>query len=167
MWAPELFSASALERVRRRYELEMLDAVPYYAGLMTGEHDALIQAFAGAPVVHDPRRGRIVGVGAFTAYVRRLSAWLAERDMTFDPIEHPTSAPRGFEEVVLHLDGVHLRADVPVAIVAQRDAAGPGEGPEGRRHLRLCRRGACSRPGLRPQVGRECGRVADLPARRR
>ena len=122
MWAPELFSAPALERVRRRYELTTLDAVPYYAGLMTGDHDALIQSFAGPPVVHDPRRGRIIGVPAFTAYVDRLSAWLTERRMTFEPVEHRSSGPRGFEEVLLHLDGAGLRADVPVAIVAQRDA---------------------------------------------
>jgi hypothetical protein len=124
VWAPELFSAPALERLRHRWELEELDAVPYYAGLMSGEHDALIQSFAGEPVVHDPRRGRIIGVPAFEAYVERLSAWLVERRMTFDPVEHTSTGLRGFEEVVLHLDGAGTRVDVPVAIVAQRNGAG-------------------------------------------
>jgi hypothetical protein len=122
VWAPELFSAPALERLQRRYELQELDAVPYYAGLMSGEHEALIAAFAGEPILHDPRRGRVIGVAAFEAYVDRLSAWLAARNMTFDPVEHVSPGPRGFEEVALHLDGAGMRVDVPVAIVAERDA---------------------------------------------
>jgi hypothetical protein len=124
VWAPELFSASALERVQRHYELEELDAVPYYAGLMTGERDALIQSFAGVPILHDPLRGRIIGVPAFTAYVDRLVAWLTERDMRFEPIAHASSGPRGFEEVVMHVSGPQRRVDIPVAIVAERNADG-------------------------------------------
>jgi hypothetical protein len=124
VWAPELFSAPALERLQRRWELETLDAVPFYAGLMAGERAALIQSFAGEPIVHDPRRGRIIGVPAFDAYVERLSGWLTAHDMTFDPVEHAATGPRGFEEVILHLDGDGLRVDAPVAIVAQRDDAG-------------------------------------------
>jgi hypothetical protein len=119
---PELFSAPTLERIQRRFELREIDAVPHDAGLMSGEHEALIQAFAGEPILHDPRRGRVIGVAAFEAYVERLSAWLAERRMTFDAIEHASPGPRGFEEVTLHLDGAGLRVDAPVAIVAQRDA---------------------------------------------
>jgi hypothetical protein len=124
VWAPELFSAPALERLQRRYELQELDAVPYYAGLMSGEHEALIAAFAGEPILHDPRRGRVIGVAAFEAYVDRLSAWLTARNMTFDPLEHVSPGPRGFEEVALHLDGAGMRVDAPVAIVAERDADG-------------------------------------------
>jgi hypothetical protein len=124
VWAPELFSAPALERLQHRYELQELDAVPYYAGLMSGEHEALIRAFAGEPILHDPRRGRIIGVAAFEAYVDRLSAWLTERNMTFDALEHISPGPRGFEEVALHLDGAGMRVDAPVAIIAERDADG-------------------------------------------
>lgn len=124
MWAPELFSAPALERLQHRWELERLDAIPYYAGLMSGEHEALIGSFAGEPVLHDPRRGRVIGIPAFEAYVSELRAWLSERNMSYDPVEHVSDGPRGFEEVVLHLDGAGLRVDVPVAIVAERNAAG-------------------------------------------
>jgi SnoaL-like domain len=35
--------------------------VPYYAGLLTGETDALIDSFAGEPQLHDPVRGRVKG----------------------------------------------------------------------------------------------------------
>jgi hypothetical protein len=53
-WVPELFSAPVLERWREKWERERLEAVPYYDGLMAGEHDALVSSFAGEPVLHDP-----------------------------------------------------------------------------------------------------------------
>jgi len=123
-WIPELFSAPVLARLEAKWELERLDAVPYYAGLMSGEHEALIRSFAGEPILHEPRRGRIIGVQAFQAYVDELGSWLAGLDMSFDPVDHVVTEPRGFEEVVLHLEGEAGRVDVPVAIVADRRADG-------------------------------------------
>jgi hypothetical protein len=119
-WIPELFSAPVLARLEEKWELERLDMVPYYVGLMSGELEALIRSFAGEPVLHEPLRGRIIGVQAFEAYVSELGSWLSHRNMTFDPIDHVIAEPRGFEEVVLHLDGDDGRVDVPVAIVADR-----------------------------------------------
>jgi SnoaL-like domain len=123
-WVPELFSAPVLARLEERWELERLDAVPYYVGMMSGEHEALIRSFAGQPVLHEPRRGRIIGVRAFEAYVAALSAWLGSLNMSFDPVDHVFAEPRGFEEVVLHLDSEVGRVDVPVAIVADRRSDG-------------------------------------------
>jgi SnoaL-like domain len=123
-WIPELFSTQARERLQRQWDLERFDAVPYYYGLMSGEYDALVESFAGEPIVHDPRRGRIIGVQAFEAYVSELGSWLSDRNMSSDPIDHVFTAPRGFEEVVLHLDGDDVRVDVPVAIVADRGSDG-------------------------------------------
>ena len=113
-----------MERLEERWELERLDTVPYYAGLMSGEHAALTGSFAGEPVVHDPLRGRIIGARAFDAYVTELDSWLSQLNMSFDPIDHVFTGPRGFEEVVLHLDGEQGRVDVPVAIVADRNSDG-------------------------------------------
>jgi hypothetical protein len=124
MWAPELFTAPTLARLQRQWELDEQDAIPYYAGLMAGEHEALIGSFADQPILHDPRRGRVIGVRAFEAYVAELSAWLAERNMSYDPVEHAVAGRRGFEEVVLHLDGAGTRVDAPVAIIAERNDAG-------------------------------------------
>jgi hypothetical protein len=124
-WIPELFSAPVLAGLQEKWELERLDAVPYYDGLMSGEEEALISSFAGEPVLHDPQWGRVMGVRAFEAYVGELRARLSARNMTLDPVEHVFTAPRGFEEVVLHLDGDDGRVHVPVAIVADR-------GPDGR-----------------------------------
>jgi SnoaL-like domain len=123
-WLPELFSAPVLARLQEKWELERLDMVPYYAGLMSGEHEALIRSFAGEPVLHEPRRGRIIGVPAFETYVTELGSWLADLNMSFDPIEHVFAEPRGFEEVVIHLDREAGRVDVPVAIVADRRSDG-------------------------------------------
>jgi hypothetical protein len=123
-WVPELFSASVRVRLEREWELEGLDAVPYYDGLMSGEYAALIRSFAGEPVLHDPRRGRVIGVQAFEAYVRELGSWLSEHNASFDPVDHVFMEPRGFEEVVLRLDSEGGRVEVPVAIVADRRSDG-------------------------------------------
>jgi hypothetical protein len=45
-WMPELFSAPILERLRAKWELKRLDVVPYYDGLMSGEHEALIRSLS-------------------------------------------------------------------------------------------------------------------------
>ena len=39
-WLPELFSAPVLAQLQEKWERERLEAVPYYDGLMSGEHDA-------------------------------------------------------------------------------------------------------------------------------
>jgi hypothetical protein len=80
-WIPELFSAPVLERLQEKWQLERLEAAPYYDGLMSGEHDALVKSFAGDPVLHDPLQGRAKGVRAFEAFITERSAWLAQRNM--------------------------------------------------------------------------------------
>jgi SnoaL-like protein len=123
-WMPELFSEPVLERLREKWELERLESVPYYDGLMSGEHDALIRSFAGEPVLHDPLHGRVIGARAFEWYVTALQAFLGHYNMSFDAVEDVVTRERGLEEVVLHLDGPDRRVEVPVAIVADRDADG-------------------------------------------
>jgi hypothetical protein len=58
-WAPELFSARALQRILDRRERDSLRSVPFFDGLLAGEVDALVESFAGVPEVHHPVRGRI------------------------------------------------------------------------------------------------------------
>src|SRR5215212_4492417 len=60
-WAPELFSAPALQRVLDKYRRERLRSVPFFDGLMSGEIDALLESFSGVPEVHHPVRGRDQG----------------------------------------------------------------------------------------------------------
>jgi hypothetical protein len=118
-WVPELFSAPALAKLEeeRRHKLEI---VPYFAGLLAGEPDALVKSFAGEPELHHPRRGRIKGKRAFEAFVAETTAWIAEFNISIEDIEHAVTERRGFEEVVLHLDGGNARVDLPVAIVGER-----------------------------------------------
>jgi hypothetical protein len=122
-WVPELFSAPALERLeeKRRHELV---AVPYFDGLMAAEPDALINSFAGEPELHHPVRGRIKGARAFEAIVGETNAWLRQRNVLAEDVEHVVTERRGFEEVVLHLDGETGRVELPVAIVADRQSDG-------------------------------------------
>jgi hypothetical protein len=91
---------------------------------MSGEHEALIRSFAGEPILHEPRRGRVIGVRAFEAYITELGAWLSHHNMSLDPVDHVFMGPRGFEEVVIHLDGEAARVHIPVAIVADRQSDG-------------------------------------------
>jgi hypothetical protein len=123
-WLPELFSAPVLARLEEKWQRERLDAVPYYDGLMSGEHDALIGSFAGEPVLHDPLHGRVRGARELEAYVSELNAWLAQHNMSFEPVDDVITETRAFEEVVLHLEGQAGRVGVPVAIVADRRSDG-------------------------------------------
>jgi hypothetical protein len=80
-WLPELFSAPVLARIEDEQRREKLDTVPFFAALMAGETDALIQSFAGEPEFHHPVRGRIKGAGAFADYVTETNAWLEARNV--------------------------------------------------------------------------------------
>jgi SnoaL-like domain len=123
-WVPELFTAPALQRLVDRRRRDDLVAVPYFDGLMAGEHDALVESFAGAPELHDPLRGRVKGVRAFEVFVAESSAWLSQHHARVEAVEHVILEQRGFEEVVLHLDGAGGPVDLPVAIVADRPSGG-------------------------------------------
>jgi hypothetical protein len=50
-WIPELFSAPVLDQYRRQAAADARAAapVPYFAGVRSGETDALLQSFAGEP----------------------------------------------------------------------------------------------------------------------
>ena len=81
-------------------------------------------SFAAEPELHDPVRGRVKGTRAFKAFVANMNEWIAQRNVTVENVEHVVTERRGFEEVVLHLDGQTGRVDLPLAIVADREADG-------------------------------------------
>lgn len=116
-WYPDFFSGPVLARI---YGGERPAAVPYFAGLMAGEPDALIRSFAGEPELHHPVRGRVKGARAFAAFVSETHAWLEQHNVSVEDIDHVLTERRGFEEVVLHLDGQSGQVDLPVAVVADR-----------------------------------------------
>jgi hypothetical protein len=123
-WLPELFTASALQRLQEKRQRHELVAVPFFDGLLAGEPDALVESFAGEPELYDPVRGRIKGAQALRAYLSQMSAWLAQGTVSVEDVGHVVLEGRGFEEVVLHFDGERGRVELPFAIVADRRSGG-------------------------------------------
>jgi SnoaL-like domain len=119
-WAPELFSAPALQRLQENLGGHELVTVPFFDGLMAGEFDALVGSFAGEPQLHHPVRGRIRGTRAFEAFVIETNAWLSQCNVSIESIEHVVAERHGFGEVVLQLDGETGRLDIPVAVVSDK-----------------------------------------------
>jgi hypothetical protein len=121
-WLPELFSAPVLERVLAERRRENLLAVPYFAGLLSGENHALIGSFAGEPELHHPGFGRVKGVAAFERFVTRATTWVRERNITIENVALVVTPQRSIEEVVLHLDRDDgMRVELPLAVAADRD----------------------------------------------
>jgi hypothetical protein len=73
-WVPELFSAPVLERWLEERQRDAMPDVPFFAGLLAGELDALVESFAGEPELHHPVHGRIRGADAFGRFVGRSAA---------------------------------------------------------------------------------------------
>ena len=119
-WIPELFSAPALAKIEDRLRREGLDTVPYFAGFLTGETNALVESFAGEPEVHYPVRGRVKGAQAFAAYAAATKAWLEEREASVEDVGVLRTKGRSVGEAVLHLGGDDGRVDLSVAIVADQ-----------------------------------------------
>jgi hypothetical protein len=117
-WAPELFSAPALEHLLHERQQERLESVRFFDGLMTGEMDALIGSFATEPEVHHPVRGRIKGARAFGRYVADTRTWLDQRNATVEDVNLIFLPRGGVEEVVLHLDGDEGTIELPLAVAA-------------------------------------------------
>jgi hypothetical protein len=116
-FTPELFSASALQRVEEKRQRKLI-AVPYFDGLMSGELDALVNSFALTPELHEPVRGRVRGARAFEAFASEARSWLRQHDASVEEVEHVITERHGFEEVILHFDGRDGRVGLPVAVVA-------------------------------------------------
>ncbi len=123
-WAPELFTAPALEQLLEKRRREEIATVPYFDGLMAGEPDALVESFAGEPLLYDPVRGRVKGVRAFRAFITEMKEWLSQHNVVVDEVEHVVLGRHGFGEVVLHLDAGTDRTELPVAIIADRSSDG-------------------------------------------
>lgn len=118
-WAPELFSAPALQRVeemRRR----PLATVPFFDGLMQGEVQALVESYGGEPRLQHPLGGRVDGVREFEAFVAETKEWLDRHGAAIEEVEHHKTAAGGFEEVVVHIDSDRGRLPIPHAVVAER-----------------------------------------------
>ena len=100
-WIPELFSAPVLEQIRRQaVDARAVAPVPYFAGVRSGETDALVRSFAGEPELHHPIRGRVKGRRAFERFVTETNAWLTARNAVGGHVERIITPRRGIEDVV-------------------------------------------------------------------
>jgi len=122
-WAPELFSAPALQRLEEKQGHNPVP-VQYFDGLMTGELDPLIGSFAGEPELHHPVRGRIRGARAFESYFDEMQAMFRQRIVSVEDVDRLLVKRHGCEETVVHLDGDHGPVELPVAIVADIESNG-------------------------------------------
>jgi hypothetical protein len=120
-WAPELFSAPALQRVLDEYRSEHLRVMPFFDGLLTGEIDALVGSFSGVPEVHHPLRGRVKGERAFRHFVDEMTSWMAGGNAEVEHVGFLITAPRGVEEVILHVDVDGGRIALPLALAVDHD----------------------------------------------
>jgi SnoaL-like domain len=124
-WLPELFTAPVLAQIQEQRRREHLTSVPFFAGLLAGEIEALVGSFAGEPELHHPVRGRIRGVSAFQRYVGDMRTWLPERDATVEDVDLILTPRRGVEEVVVHFDdGDDRRVELPMALVTDHEDDG-------------------------------------------
>jgi hypothetical protein len=121
-WYPDLFSAPLLERIHQRAaDARTAAPVPYFAGITSGETEALVGSFAGEPELHHPVRGRVKGRSAFERFVIDTNAWLTSGNRVEGHVERIITPRRGVEETVMTIDGDEGRIELPVAIVAERD----------------------------------------------
>jgi hypothetical protein len=121
-WIPELFSAPVLERFEAERRREVVD-VPYFDGLVAGEIEALLDSFAGEPRVRHPLRGDIEGEGPFREFVADTERWLRRHGAAVEDVQRSVLDRRGFEEVIVHLDGGE-GLDLPHALVADHSDEG-------------------------------------------
>jgi hypothetical protein len=123
-WLPQLFSGPALERIYDKAAADARAAAPvaYFAGVTSGETEALVGSFAGEPELHHPVRGRVKGRRAFERFVRDTNAWLRARNAVGGGVQRIITPRRGIEETVMTLDGHDGRLDLLIGIVADRDA---------------------------------------------
>lgn len=124
-WYPDLFSAPVLERIRTSAaDARAAEPVPYWAGVRSGETEALVGSFAGEPELHHPIRGRVKGRRGFERFIAETNAWFEEHDAVVGPIERIITPRRAIEEAVLTFERDQRRLELPVAVAADRDDDG-------------------------------------------
>ncbi len=95
----------------------------YLDALGSGRVDAVCDLFAGAPVIDDPRHGRIVGGAAAREFVDAQAAWMREHAFEAETLRTTVSAERSVTELVATLDVDGTRTELPMAIVGDRAGA--------------------------------------------
>jgi hypothetical protein len=127
-WIPELFSSPVLERFRHEAEVHALAAgpVPYFAGVTSGETDALVGSFAGEPELHHPIRGRVKGRRAFERFVTDTNAWLTASNAVVGRVERIITPRRGIAHLLRHVAADRQTQEPPAGAAARPGPPGAG-----------------------------------------
>ncbi|MBV9310373.1 MAG: hypothetical protein JOZ73_06060 [Solirubrobacterales bacterium] len=115
-WFQEISLAAARANTIRRPE-----RIGFFEGISTRSADDLLRSFAAAPVIDDPRAGRIDTEAAFLSYVAATRE-RANQQGGFNPIALTRTKGRSVEEVSIELAGDN--PDLFVAIAADLVADG-------------------------------------------
>src|SRR5262249_9452514 len=104
-WAPELFSAPLLERIRSHAaDARAAEPVPYFTGVASGETEALVRSFSGVPELHHPLRGRVKGEREFERFIATTNTWLNALNAEGGEVSRIVTPQRAIEETVMKLD---------------------------------------------------------------
>ena len=85
--------------------------------LQEGDAAAIAKAFAGPPIIDDPRSGRVEGREALARFVAETAVWLDERSARGMQIASTRNQQREVQEWVLNLDIGEDGWNLPVAVV--------------------------------------------------
>jgi hypothetical protein len=118
-WLPEAFTAPVQERLIEQRQLDSLTIVPFFDGLLTGDHDALVDSFAGEPDLYDPLRGHVHGAAALRAYADEMRDWVGRDRVQIEDVSRVIVGGHGFEEVMLRWDSPSGAKELPFAGVAE------------------------------------------------
>lgn len=93
----------------------------YLDGLLAGDVDGLLEAFAGEPVVDDPLRGHVRGTADFKRFVKTQHAWLRERAARLEPLRTTRTGHRTVFEALMQMRVPAAAGDVqlPIAVVGE------------------------------------------------
>ncbi len=118
-WFPEFVSAVELARRQTRAAGRADPVGQYVAALNKGDTHALVTAWPGEVVVHDPHHGEVRGHKRLRQFVRQSQSWLAERHTRVETVACTVAGDRAVVELLAHLayDGWELAW--PVAVVAE------------------------------------------------
>ena len=124
-WSPVLFSAPLLERfLSQAADARAAAPVLYFAGVRSGETDALVESFAREPELHHSVRGCVRGRRVFERFVAETNAWLTAHNAVGAQVQRIIAPRRAIEETVLTLDGEQEHMKQPIGIAADRDGDG-------------------------------------------
>jgi hypothetical protein len=118
-WIPDPSPTTALNPAVR---WDSSQTVPFYQGILDLSPETLLASWRGEPRIDDPRIGFVNGAADFLHYLGTTREWLTLGDATVRHVSQIATAANAVEEVMLELEVGGERHQLPVAVVAQRDA---------------------------------------------